>query len=862
MEQNNIPKKIEDKFPGVNKIETLHYLLNKGNINYLPVNFNKETFHNSVEEYMQTDLLLKTECYSIEQVYVIGYCIKKGVKSVLGLSYSMNLVMIIDNRKLFYDFKPDSWFEKPHKKESSFNLKKLVSESKEADIENWIYSYLFNLSLDGTDNFIDTQNKYIQDISSKQKLWLSTNRSKEDVLLAFLEISAIKKWEKEFVENKNIKWCFLLSANEAKIIGFSQREELIGFVDILPGSLKVKIEMGRYPVSIGDNIIFYTTRSNSSLYLDINHLVSESTNERIREIARLNWLSRDKKNKHDIYGIKLTKELNTKVENPFDDLSILYMDYAEGKNDIVLSKFVEDEKLLNLLNDILNFTGTIDVLTSWVEKWEISYIDIQALNKMLLEAIKDNVQANNILPFHKLVREKYQKKNKDAINAVIFDYEYARHLIKCEQKDEAKKILNKRLKQLPDESISDLIPPKDLDLTGNAAGQVLKVNILEVLAKLESEKKALEIKKQLAALQPLVVNRIEDLIQHADSKIAGKASELKAVMEAGGLIFRETAPNDKEYKKLSDKLIEKSLRHPASRKDGSFSNIQKWLAKVEVPDYSMIKSYSEQLTEKKHPLLNEIVIDIKYALNIENLEVYISKGEKSVGISGFEGTPSYLIVGGDHLDKESVYYLGYQELKFAIAMEMAHLYFKHSRITSTDIWRGAIDKGYWVIDTALTIIPIAGLFGKSLKGISKLNAISSILQKADKLDSISKNSKGIITATNQAVELYNSKISKEKDIDKEKQLMATSRVLQLTADRTALIFTGELNAAIRAMFLVSNRYYTELPVVEKYGLREFLLKKNEDDCFRHQDFAIRLANLFAFYLSDEYDNVVKILTDK
>ena len=63
------------------------------------------------------------------------------------------------------------------------------------------------------------------------------------------------------------------------------------------------------------------------------------------------------------------------------------------------------------------------------------------------------------------------------------------------------------------------------------------------------------------------------------------------------------------------------------------------------------------------------------------------------------------------------------------------------------------------------------------------------------------------------------------------------------------------------MFLVSKRYYTELSVVEKYGLREFLLKKDEDDSFRHQDFAINLANLFAFYLSDEYDNVINILTD-
>ncbi len=861
MEENNTQKKIEDKFPDVNKIDTLHQLLNKGNIYYLPENFDKDAFYISLNDYLQTDLSLKTERFLSEQMDVFSYRIKGNVKNIMGLSNKMNLIMLVNDKKLFYDFKPDNWFKNPNKKESAFNLKKMLSESKEERIDSWINTYLFQLSLEGASTFIDTKNQFIEDISSKQKLWLSVNRKKEDILLAFLEISAIKKWEKEYEENKDVNWYFLLSTNEAKIIGFNQREELFAFVDVKPGNMKVKKEMGRYPVH-AENIIFYTTRSNASSYLDIYHLVSESANERIRETARLNWLNRDKKNEHDVFAIKLTEELNSKLQNPFDDLSILYMEYAEGKKEVVFSDFVEDEKLVTLLTDILNYAGTIELLTKWVEKWEIDYMDILALNKLLLEAIKDDVQAKNILPFHKLVRDKYQKKNKDAINAVIFDYEYARHLIKCEQNDEAKKILTKRLKQLPDESVSDLLPPKDLDLTSNAAGQILKVKILEVLADLESDKKVPEIKKQLASLQPLVLSRIEDLVNIADTQIAAKATELKRVMQAGGLESSETEQNSEKYKQLPEKIIEKNLRHPASRKDGSFSNIQKWLAKVEVPDYTMVKSYSELLTEKKHPFLNEIVTDIKYALNIENLEVYISRGDKSVGISGFEGSPSYLIVGGNHLDKESPHYLGYKELKFAIAVEMAHLYFKHSRITSTDIWRGAIDKGYWVIDTALSIIPIAGLFGKSLKGISKLNAISSLLQKANKLEDISQNSKGIISATSQAVEVYTSKISKEKDTDKERQMMATSRVMQLTADRTALIFTNELNAAIRAMFLVSKRYYTELPVVEKYGLREFLLKKNEDDSFQHQDFAIRLANLFAFYLSTEYDNAYNQLINK
>ena len=83
--------------------------------------------------------------------------------------------------------------------------------------------------------------------------------------------------------------------------------------------------------------------------------------------------------------------------------------------------------------------------------------------------------------------------------------------------------------------------------------------------------------------------------------------------------------------------------------------------------------------------------------------------------------------------------------------------------------------------------------------------------------------------------------------------------MQLTADRTALVFTKDIHSAIRAMFLVSKRYYSELSVVEKYGLREFLLKKSDDGNFKHHELAIRLANLFAFYISDEYDDIINSL---
>ena len=135
------------------------------------------------------------------------------------------------------------------------------------------------------------------------------------------------------------------------------------------------------------------------------------------------------------------------------------------------------------------------------------------------------------------------------------------------------------------------------------------------------------------------------------------------------------------------------------------------------------------------------------------------------------------------------------------------------------------------------------------------------MQNTNKIEKVSQTGKGLIDATSTAVSVFEEKIAKPKEVNKELQLLAGSRILQLTADRTALSFTDDLNAAIRAMFIESPRYRTDLQTVEKYGLREFLLKKDENANFIHQDFAVRLANLFAFYLSEEYDEIRNKLID-
>ena len=79
--------------------------------------------------------------------------------------------------------------------------------------------------------------------------------------------------------------------------------------------------------------------------------------------------------------------------------------------------------------------------------------------------------------------------------------------------------------------------------------------------------------------------------------------------------------------------------------------------------------------------------------------------------------------------------------------------------------------------------------------------------------------------------------------------------MQFTADRAGLCISGDLKAAVRTIFL-TGKFNSELfDEVLSSSLDTLLLKKNSDETYKHQELALRLANLFSFYVSAEYDSV-------
>jgi len=690
----------------------------------------------------------------------------------------------------------------------------------------------------------------------KEKLWFYDIQKEDEIMLSFLNIDSVKQISGVETPNNELKWKYLLTNKNSKIVGFSQNFNQIESFDISDKKMIINKSLTKDTVEVG-SYQWVTTMGNAKFYREISKYVDFETNQRLYEIAKQNWLYSNKE-AYDFVASLLSELVNLR-NNPFDELSLFFIEYLHEDKNTVFENISKDEKLSKLITEVVNYEDVEDQLINWKDDWKLSVNQEITILRLILEFAENDTQLLKILQFHSSIRDKFLKLEKDNLNIIIFDVEYCKHLIECNQQLEATKILTKRLKELPDETLSDLLPAKDIAPTSNASGQLLKVSILELLAKSEDAEKSVSRLLEITMLQPLSKERLDNLASVATNYLKQKTQIIRGLLESEAIGTADYTFEDVKYQKLNKKKIEQKLKHPATRKGGMFGSLQNWIANVKIPDYTVIKSYSEPLTSKKYPEISNIIADIKVAFGLDGIETYISHGDKSVGIKSFEGTPSFLIVGSEHLDEESQYFLNFSELEFVIGLELAHLYFNHSRITSSDIWRGAMEKGTLVFDTLLSVIPFVGSIGGAIKYIPKLSSLAKFTQNTSTISKIGSRSVAVLEKTSLAVNLLQKiKVSDDKT-EKKQELIAIARMLQLTADRSGLLFTGDLKSAIRTIFLTSKTYAQEFDLANRYGINEYLLSKDSDGNYKNQELAIRFASLFSFYLSDDYDELRNIL---
>jgi hypothetical protein len=839
------------------KYSYLKYLLHKlGESFFVPQYFDFEQFIDDISKWFTEDDKLDLTKEQIEDVTILNISGGSKFLNFIGLKKPLSIAFNLERTYLSFFFLPYEWTKESVVGEK-IERKKFVSSLFVDNIEKYIYEYVENNFDKKTLLYASADNYYVEKFNHRYQQFFLSEREENEVLLAWLNVASIKKLAKNKDFYPKLTWYFLLTNLQTYLIGFDKKGDVLEAFDLqnkpidLNRGIQTTIRVSEYQ--------WNATLSNTNKYKDVSQAVLLSPEQRINYIARMNVANSGNRQRYYEYA----KFLNSISGLPTSELTNFLLDYLKDSKKAI-EEYSADEKLLKILQKLLKYPQSEEMLVFWYTDWKPDKEQTVFILRMLLNVAKDDFDLKKILPFHKVAHSYLIKNEKDKLNKVLLDIQYADHLIALDYLKEAEKILLQDLKILPDQTISEITPSEYINPAGRMSGPFLKIVILELLAKTQKGRKSDDFLKQAATLQPLSVERLEKLSDTNDTKISAKAALLRQILQ-GEDLQANTEKKDLKYSPIT-KEISELIKYPSIRKKGVMSGFTKWLAKQKILAHEEIKKYAEPMDMSKYPDISEIVSDLLQIFNISNLEIFIAHGEQSVGFRSYDGENPCLVIGKEHLIAQSPYFMTYNELKFAIAEEIAFLYFKFAKITASDIWRGAMDKGNFVIDTLIDILPMAGTLNTAFKSASKIKALekimskseflSRIIQQGQNIETIADKSKNIIQMASQSAKLVGDKLAKKQDTKRD-EIIAISRIMQITADRVGLLFCSDLVSAVRSIFLSSREYISLLPTVQKYGLNSLLLRKDEAGNYVNQNLAIRFASMFSFYISDEFEKISK-----
>ncbi|MCP4503502.1 MAG: hypothetical protein GY822_26520 [Deltaproteobacteria bacterium] len=677
-------------------------------------------------------------------------------------------------------------------------------------------------------------------------------------------------------------------------------------VERLAGSLQVKSEIGRDRARCGGRM-FLTGSQNEQVFHDVSKWISFSAADqlafsvgeslRMDEKRTLGALQKQRLLFAAQQGSAIARIAQFAFGNDVSDEEILiafaaFMEKEHLADENLLGVGEPEQERIDAKKDVRHSALLHEVETFFFTSDE--KVVILEQGRACWEAIRDDAPysialAKVFLPLHQGLHQAFSDEG-NPLEQVGFDLALAEHLLSVEHFEDVIVLLEARLHKLPTQEIADLLVAAGVDGTeGPLAFRVCLLELLEIARGRGGPHT--NTRREICALIPLSTQRlralldvvpptksllrtrienvllllqkggVEQLNPHDDHEQKGEKSNTKEthVKSQNPNEFRgvdlDEGENDlgsRGFQPLEPDVLEAFVRHPASREGHPLGFMQSFLAEQKVPDSSALKAYCERLSISRttHNHAKEALALASVVLGVPAVEGYISRGDKSVGLFAYEGSPSFVLLGGRHLDDDDPLCLSKEELLFEIGAEVAHLRFQHTRVTSKDIWDGAWNKGKASIGFVLGMLPVF----RGLKPVDKL---------ADLIELARKSTVGrVVTGvgiTDQAIKKAGLKGQAELEMEGNvgtaaSELLATHRVMQLSADRAGLLLCQEILPAVRSLFLEAADTAPELEVAKLIGLAECLARETTGDTL-----TIRISALIAFYLSTDWDQAVDAL---
>jgi len=394
---------------------------------------------------------------------------------------------------------------------------------------------------------------------------------------------------------------------------------------------------------------------------------------------------------------------------------------------------------------------------------------------------------------------------------------------------------------LPPATLADVDLPTDLPRSPWYEVRLLQTRLRHDLAADANERERAALAR--LTLAPLDDRALRDVQAAAnDPALLAAAREVHHVLRDPGSAAGHSSAEVRSLDALTPEELQQ-LVHPLLRREEKLLfRVGKLAAKPQRPDFATLKLYCERVTESDS-MVASVTDEAATLLGLGHVDVFVSRGHDDVGLRSFASDTNVLLVGGQHLDTRSRYYMTPSELSFSIASELAHLRLEHPRLAPSDVTRGVIDKSRQALDITLSLLPVVA----GLKLADRLGMITAKLS----LPQVSRVASAVrnVSATLNAP----SKDPQRSDLGQaNEQLLEASRFAQLTADRAGLVATGDLTAALRAMLLSRTDYIRVATRLENLSLLTAIEQQRGTSPAAFDDLLVRVGFLVDFYLGDSY----------
>ncbi len=317
--------------------------------------------------------------------------------------------------------------------------------------------------------------------------------------------------------------------------------------------------------------------------------------------------------------------------------------------------------------------------------------------------------------------------------------------------------------------------------------------------------------------------------------------------------------------KISDADYERALVHPGEREDQAVA--QRWLGGLLSDTRASvdIERHCERLNARQHPDALRFLTKVAQVLGVATPRCYLSHGMTGVQVMRGGAVGPLILMGAAHWELEHAQYLDASARRFALATQVAHIRAEHLVLTSSEFWGAFRSKALEGVVAGLSLIPLGGMLGK-LTDNAALSALAKLKERVEggasrtlagylerqltsggtggPMQSAYEAALGVVASRGRGAPQQGESLLKE-------QLANFARAAMYSADRVGLLACDDLDAAVRAILLLSPRASQELIALQEGGLVSVLDRRDGEEPV-YGELALRLGELMRFALSGEY----------